>query len=221
HVHAAEADSDQKYNLRHHGKRVIERFDDFGLVNSQSIFAHGVYLNPKEMLLLKERKAALVTNPQSNLNNAVGIADICRMTELGLMVGLGTDAMTVNMLEELRVGLWAQHIKQNNPSVGFMELANTLTVNNPAIANRYFDDVGIIAEGKAADIIMIDYHAPTPLNDNTWLGHLIYGISQAVVDTTICAGKILMWNKQLTIDPDEAEIASAARELASALWDRF
>ncbi len=221
HVHAAEADSDQKYNLRHHGMRVVERFDEYGLINDKSIFAHGVYINPREMLILAEKGAALVTNPQSNLNNAVGIADLIKMNEMGLTVGLGTDAMTVNMLEELRVGLWAQHLKQNNPSVGFMELANTLTVNNPKIANRYFSNVGILREGYAADIILIDYHSPTPLNSDTWLGHLIYGISQAIVDTTICDGKVLMWNKQLLIEPDEPAIALAARELATELWERF
>ncbi|PKN78574.1 MAG: chlorohydrolase [Candidatus Cloacimonetes bacterium HGW-Cloacimonetes-1] len=221
HVHAAEAESDQIFNINHHGKRVIERFEDFGLINDKSIFAHGVYINPKEMLILAKHQAALVTNPQSNLNNAVGIADICKMSELGLLVGLGTDAMTVNMLEELRVGLWAQHWRQTNPSVGFMEIASTLLFNNPRIANRYWGNVGILKEGYAADIIMIDYHAPTPLDANTWIGHVIFGISQAIVDTTICNGNILMWNKQLTIAPDEAEIAAWARELATKLWERF
>ena len=221
HVHAAEADSDQVFNINHHGKRVIERFEDFGLINDKSIFAHGVYINPKEMLILAKHQAALVTNPQSNLNNAVGIADICKMSELGLLVGLGTDAMTVNMLEELRVGLWAQHWRQTNPSAGFMEIASTLLFNNPRIAHRSWGNVGILKEGNAADIIMIDYHAPTPLDANTWIGHVIFGISQAIVDTTICNGNILMWNKQLTIAPDEEEMALWARELATKLWERF
>jgi len=221
HVHAAEAESDQKFNIEQHGMRVVERFEHFGLINDKSIFAHGVHLNAKEILLLAKSGAALVTNPQSNLNNAVGIADIIRMQELGLTVGLGTDAMTTNMLEELRVCLWAQHLKHNNPSCAFMEVANTLTSNNIKIANRYFDRVGQIRPGFQADLVMLDYYPPTPLNDQTWLGHLIFGISQAQVDTTICAGNILMWNKQLTLGIDEEAVASEAREVASKLWERF
>src|SRR5690606_9120397 len=100
--------------------------------NKDTILAHGVHLNGREMMLVADSGAAIVTNPQSNLNNAVGIADVCKMAEFGVTVGLGTDAMTVNMLEELRVGLWAQHLRQNNPSAGFMEIANTLVKNNPA-----------------------------------------------------------------------------------------
>lgn len=222
HIHAAEAESDELYNIQNHGKRVVERLCDFGLVNQDSILAHGVHLNPKEMMLVAEHGAAIVTNPQSNLNNAVGIADVCKMVELGITVGLGTDAMTVNMLEELRVGLWAQHWRQKDPSAGFMELANTLARNNPLIAQKYWGAKhGTIAEGGQADIIFVDYDPHTPLTDETWLGHLIYGISQANVDTTICAGEVLMWNGQLMLDLDEAEVKARSRSLAQALWSRF
>ena len=61
--------------------------------------------------------AWVVHNPQSNLNNAVGIADVVGLVRRGIPVGLGTDAMTVGMLEELRVGLWAQHLRQDEPEL--------------------------------------------------------------------------------------------------------
>jgi putative selenium metabolism protein SsnA len=222
HIHTAEAESDQRYNIEHYGKRVVERLNDFNLINANSILAHGVYLNPKEMMLVAEKGAAIVTNPQSNLNNAVGIADVCKMVELGVTVGLGTDAMTVNMLEELRVGLWAQHLKQNDPSKGFMEIGNTLLKNNPAIAQKYWGDRhGTIAEGANADIIVVDYDPHTPLDANTWMGHVIFGLSQAKVDATICAGNVLMWDGELLLDIDEDAIKVRSRELAAALWERF
>lgn len=222
HIHVAEAESDELYNIQHHGHRVLERLHDFGLINPLSILAHGVHLNAREMMLAAASGAAIVTNPQSNLNNAVGIADLLKMTELGITVGLGTDAMTVNMLEELRVGLWAQHLKQNNPSAAFMEVASTLLFNNPRIAQKYWGPGhGTIAAGGPADLIFVDYDPHTPLDADTWIGHLIFGISQATVNTTICAGKVLMWNGQLMLDLDEAELKARSRSLAKALWDRF
>jgi len=222
HVHTAEAESDEKYNLDHYGKRVVERLNDFHLINEHSILAHGVHLNPREMMLVAETGAAIVTNPQSNLNNAVGIADVCRMTELGIKVGLGTDAMTVNMLEEVRVGIWAQHLRQNDPSKGFMELASALLFNNPLIAQKYWGKGhGTLTEGAAADIIAVDYDPHTPLDENTWIGHVVYGLSQARVDCTICGGRVLMWEGELLLDIDEAEIKAKSRELAAKLWERF
>ncbi|MDD3235562.1 MAG: putative aminohydrolase SsnA [Candidatus Cloacimonetes bacterium] len=222
HIHAAEAESDERFNLDHYGKRVVERLNDFGLINKNSIMVHGVHLNPKEMMIIAEKGAAIVTNPQSNLNNAVGIADVCKMTELGVTVGLGTDAMTVNMLEEVRVGIWAQHCRQNDPSQGFIELANALLQNNPIIAQKYWGAKhGTITEGGAADIIVVDYDPHTPLDENSWIGHVVYGVSQASVSATISAGKVLMWDGELLLDIDEASIKARSRELAAALWKRF
>jgi cytosine/adenosine deaminase-related metal-dependent hydrolase len=175
-----------------------------------------------DMETLARTDTFVAHNPQSNLNNAVGIADVVELVRRGVGVGLGTDAMTVNMLEELRVGLWAQHLRQDDPSCGFLELTNALFVRNPELASQLWAlPIGTLEEGAAADVILVDYHPPTPLDDTTVLGHLVFGLSQATVDTTICGGRILMEGKHLKIDVDEAELAARSRELATALWARF
>jgi len=222
HIHCAEALSDEEHSLKKHGIRVVERLDRFEIVNDRSILAHCVHIDRNEMKIISRRGASVAHNPQSNLNNAVGIADVLNMDKLGIRVLLGTDAMTVNMLEELRVSLWAQHLRQNNPSCAFMEIANTLLKNNPEFASKHFGvRLGEISEGAAADIILIDYLPPTPLNDETATGHIIYGISQEIVDTTMVGGRILMRNKKLCIDIDEDEIYQRARRLSRSLWERF
>jgi putative selenium metabolism protein SsnA len=222
HIHVAEAESDEVYNVKNFGMRVVERLNKFGILGNKTIAAHCVHVNENEMNLLKDTGTIVVHNPQSNLNNAVGIADVVKMANKGILVGLGTDAMTVNMIEEVRVAMWAQHLKQNNPTAGFMEIASTLFFNNAIIANRYWNTpLGKIKEGAAGDIVLIDYNAPTPLDENTVLGHLIFGISQSDVDTTIVNGKVLMENRKLKLDIDEEAIAAKARELTKALWNRF
>ena len=222
HIHTAEAEADEKYNVEHFGRRVMERLNDFNLLNSKSILAHSVYLNARELILAEEKGAAIVTNPQSNLNNAVGIADVCKMKELGVTVGLGTDAMTNNMLEELRIGVWAQHLKQNDPSRGFTEITSALVFNNPIITQKYWGEKhGTIKEGSPADIIVVDYEPYTPLTEANWMGHLVYGISQAKVDVTICQGRILLWEGELLLNLDEQEIIAKAKECAEKLWDRM
>ena len=222
HVHVAEAASDVARNQAEHGLTPVARLHRHGLVGRGSIAAHCVHASSADMDLLAESGAFVAHNPQSNLNNAVGIADVQTLVERGVRVGLGTDAMTVNMLEELRVGLWAQHLRQDNPTCAFMALANALVARNPELATQLWGfPLGTLVEGAAADVILVDYHAPTPLNDATVLGHLIFGISQATVDTTICAGRVLMAGKRLQIGVDEAGLAARSRELATRLWDRF
>jgi putative selenium metabolism protein SsnA len=222
HVHVAEAASDVAINLERHHLTPVARLHAHGLLGPGSIAAHAVHVTDADMDLLASSNTFVAHNPQSNLNNAVGIADVQRLVGRGVTVGLGTDAMTVNMLEEIRVAMWAQHLRQDNPTCAFMEIANTLFTRNPELAARLWGfPLGTLEEGAAADLILVDYHAPTPLNGDTVLGHLIFGLSQATVGTTICAGKVLMEGKQLKIDVDEATLAARSRDLATRLWERF
>jgi putative selenium metabolism protein SsnA len=222
HIHVAEAQSDQDWALRHCGKRVIERLKQFEVLGPRSIAAHCIHITPGEMDLLAETQTAVVHNPQSNLNNAVGIAKIIEMKRRGVLLGLGTDAMTPNMLEELRVALWAQHLGNDNPSVGFSEVTNALFSANAEIAARAFDlRFGEICEGAVGDIAIFDYDPPTPLDDSNLFGHLVFGISQTAADTTIVGGRVLMENRRLALNLDEARVNARARELAQALWKRF
>lgn len=222
HIHVAEAQSDQDWALKHCGKRVVERLKKFEILGPRSIAAHCIHVNQREMDLLAETKTAVVHNPQSNMNNAVGTANVIELMKRGVLVGLGTDAMTTNMLEELRVALWGQHLRAEDPSVGFGEATGALFANNPKIAERIFGlRFGEISEGAAGDIAIFDYDPPTPLESGNVLGHLVFGISQTEADTTIVGGRVLMENKKLALNLDEARVNARARELAKNLWQRM
>jgi putative selenium metabolism protein SsnA len=222
HIHVAEALSDQQHSQKQHRMRVVERLNRFGILGPSSVAAHCVHVNRREMDLLARSGTAVVHNPQSNLNNAVGVADVVALTNRNVLVGLGTDAMTNNMLEELRVGLWAQHLRAQNPSVAFGEIVSALLVNNPKIASRILNlPLGELREGCVGDVALIDYDPPTPLDDSNSFGHIIFGVSQATVDTTIVGGNVLMENRRLKLDLDEPRINARARELAAKLWKRL
>ena len=222
HIHVAEAESDQQYSQQKHRQRVVERLNKFGILGPRSIAAHCVHVNRRELDILSQTQTAVVHNPQSNQNNAVGIADVVAMTKRNVLVGLGTDAMTTNMLEELRAAVWAQHLRAQNPSVGFAEVVSALLFNNPKIAERCFGlPLGELREGGPGDVVVIDYDPPTPLESANSFGHMVFGMSQAAVDTTIVGGRVLMENKRLTLDLDESRINARARELAAKLWKRL
>lgn len=222
HVHVAEAASDVAANRARYGKSSARRLVDLGVLGKGSLAAHAVHCDDADQEALAASGAWVVTNPQSNLNNAVGVADVVSLVRRGVRVGLGTDAMTVGMLEELRVGLWAQHLRQGDPSCGFPELTGALFARNPEIASALWGfPIGTLSEGAAADVVLVDYLPPTPLHDDTVLGHLVFGVSQAAVDTTICGGRVLMHGRKLEIGLDEEALAAESRRLAAALWERF
>ncbi len=221
HIHCAEDLADQNHSMDNHGIRVIERLHRFGVLGPETICAHCIHVNDKEMDLLAETDTIGVHLPQSNLNNAVGVADLVRLGEKGILYGLGTDSMTNNMLEEARVALWAQHLSGSNPSIAFNEVLDALFVNNRKITSRYWDEgIGEIGAGCKADLAILDYAPPTPFNEETFYGHVYFGIAHTSVRTTIAEGRILMRDHQL-VEIDEERIAARARELARDLGERF
>jgi cytosine/adenosine deaminase-related metal-dependent hydrolase len=102
-----------------------------------------------------------------------------------------------------------------------MEAPQLLLQNNAEIAWRQFGlRLGHLAEGLPADLAILDYQPPTPLSEANFLGHLIFGLVDATVDTTVCRGKILMQGKQI-LSMDEERIAARSRALAPKMWKRL
>ena len=221
HIHVAEDASDRNDSLAKYGVPTVNRLPALGVSGEKSIFVHCVHVDEAEMEILADTKTIVVHNPESNMNNAVGVTKVLKMLEKGILVGLGTDGMSSDMLSQMRAAYLLHRLDNLDPRVAFMEAPQLVLQNNAEIAERQFGlRLGEIAEGLPADLAIIDYHPPTPLNENNFLGHLIFGLPDATVDTTVCRGKILMKNKKI-LTLDEEQIAARSRELAPQMWKRL
>lgn len=221
HVHCAESNVDQQKSLEKYGVTVVERLFSHGALGERSAAAHCVHVSQKEVDILKATKTNVVNNPESNMNNAVGSADILTMLRKGINVGLGTDGMSSDMLAQMRCAYLLQRHARQDPRVGFSEASEMLLANNPRIVRRIAGwRVGEISAGALADIILVDYIPPTAFDRNSFLGHLMFGLVDATVDTTICNGKILMEKKKF-LNLDEKTIAEESSQLASEVWKQL
>jgi putative selenium metabolism protein SsnA len=221
HVHVAEDKSDQDDSVAKHGKRVIHRLREAGGLGPQTMAIHGIHIDDAEMDVVRETNTIIVHNPQSNMNNAVGAARVMDMVKRGIRVGLGTDGMTSDMREEVRVALWLRHHEHKDPRVGFVECAEMLLKTNPAIASQFFGKrLGALAVGAPADLIISDHIPFTPIHPGNVLGHVLFGVAAAGVDTTMVDGQVLMRNKELkTLDWEET--CRRAARVSPFTWERF
>lgn len=221
HIHVAEDAADRQDSLERYGVPTIHRLHRLGVTGKKSIFVHCVHIDESEMDILAETGTAVVHNPESNMNNAVGVTPLLPMLRKGVLVGLGTDGMNSDMLAQMRAAYLLHRLANRDPRIGFVEAPTLLLKNNPEIARRQFGlPLGEIAEGRPADLAILDYYPPTPLNEENFFGHLIFGLVDATVDTTVCRGQILMRNKQI-LTMDEERIAARARERAPRMWERL
>lgn len=221
HVHVAEGPADEVDSEKKYGKRILERFREYGILGNKSIAVHCIHLNKREMEILKETDTAVVHNPESNMGNAVGVTPVLKMCEQGLLVGLGTDGYVSDMLQSYKMANALQKHAAEHPNVAWAEIPAMLFENNRVIAERCFDiPLGRLAPGYSADVIISDYAPPTALSDTNINGHLLFGTSGRSITTTVARGKILMEDRKL-VDLDEQEIAAKARELSASAWQRF
>ncbi len=221
HVHTAEGIEDVEDSLEKYGKRVVERWNDYGILHPKSIAVHCVHVDDKEIDILADTKVAVVHNPESNMGNAVGCTPAMKMMERGVNVGLGTDGFTFDMFESWKVGnLIHKHVLQDS-KVAWGEIPTMLFENNARMANLHFDgQVGKLEEGYYADVILVNYNPPTRMDESNLDGHLLFGVSGRHVETTMVNGKFLMIDRELQ-NIDEERIYNRARELSDALWKRF
>ncbi len=221
HVHVAEDAADRNDSVKKYGMPTVNRLNKMGASGEKSLFIHCVHIDDSEMDIIAATKTAVVHNPESNMNNAVGVTKILDMLKKDILVGLGTDGMSSDMLAQMRCAYLLHRLANHDPRVAFMEAPQMLLQNNAEICKRQFGlKLGEIAEGCPADLAILDYQPPTPISDANFLGHLIFGLVDATVDTTVCKGKILMKNKKILV-VDEERIAARSRELAPKMWKRL
>ena len=218
HVHVAEAASDEADSVAKYAKRVVQRFDDHGMLGPETIAAHCVHANPEELELLKDRDTSVVHNPHSNMGNAVGVASVVDMLDRGLRVGLGTDAYTPDILASAQVAkiLASDHLA--DPTVGFGQALQMAFVNNSKICAKFFrKDLGVLKAGAYADLVTLAYHPFTPLNAESAGGHILFGMSGSQVNDTMVNGAWVMRDRDI-ITVDEAAIFARSTERAPRIW---
>jgi len=218
HIHVSEGMNDVYDSLQNYGRRPVQRLQDHGILGPKTILGHCIHVNTAEMDIIKATDTMVVNNPESNMGNAVGISPVLQLYKKGILIGMGTDAYTNDMLESIKVALCSQRHNACLPNVGWCEVTDMLFHNNAKIANRSFEaPLGILAPGAAADVIVMDYKPFTPFSDANIDGHMLFGMTGRQCQTTMINGRLLMRDREF-VGIDEQAINARVLESAKKLW---
>lgn len=207
-IHLAETRGEYEEIEKEYGLSPVKYLNKIGLFNRPVVAAHCVYLDDEDIDIMASNQVGIVYNPASNMKLGSGIAPICKMLDRGIKVGIGSDGVSSNnnldLIEEARLGSYLQKVDQLNPTVmDVHSLLKMLTASGVKVLQ--LNNLGIIAQGNLADIILIDISNNSfyyPHHNN--LSNLLYAGSGRDVDTVIINGKIVMNKKNLlTIDVEK------------------
>ncbi|WP_462279761.1 amidohydrolase family protein [Salinivirga cyanobacteriivorans] len=207
HIHVAEGIYDQTHCSETHGKRVIERLNDHGLLNNtKNLLIHSLHLSEQERELFKESGAWVVENKESNQNNNVGHFN---GQGLGENIMLGTDGMHSDMLQSAKAAFFAGQGVDNIDFPGAYQRFRN--------AHRYLAQNNFTGDGEN-NLVVLDYDGPTALTSENFLGHFIFGLNSNHVQHVISDGKLIVKDKKIQT-VNEAEVLAFTKEQSLRLWD--
>ncbi len=212
HTHLAETKDEENYTLEKYHMRPLEYMESLGWIGSDVWYAHGIHFTDEELKLLADTGTGVAHCPISNMKLSSGIAQIPRMLELGVPVGLAVDGSSSNdgsnLLEEIRVAYLLHRLKWSQGAPSGYDILKIATNGSAKILGR--KELGSISIGQAADFFLIDMNRLELVGAQFDVKSMLSTIGfKGAVDYTVVNGKIVVKGGKLQ-GIDESEIIKKA-----------
>lgn len=211
-MHLCETKFEVETHMKEQGCTPIETMDKLGMFELGTVAAHAVHLTDNDIKIMAKKKVRVAHNPQSNLKLASGVAPVSKLLKAGVLVGIGTDGASSNndldMLEETRTAaILAKGITYDPLTVPAQKAWEMATCDGAKVLG--FKNLGKLAKGQLADIVLWDTHKPYWYPRNNSLSQLVYAAKSTDADTVIVNGKIVVANGKMTMVDEEKIYAEA------------
>lgn len=195
-------------------------FDSLGIYDFGGGGYHCVHMTDEDLAIIKNRGVSVVTNPGSNTKLASGIARIADMLSRGINVAIGTDGPASNncldMFREMFLVTGLAKLKKEDASAVEANVVLKMATVNGTKA-MCLSDCDCLAEGKLADLIMIDLHQPNMQPINSITKNIVYSGSKTNVKLTMINGRILYENGEFFVGEDPEAIYAKANEIINRM----
>ncbi len=185
----------ERFNVEVPNRSIYMYLDDLGVVSNRLVAAHSIHMNEYDYEVVSKRGAHVIHNPVANLKLGMGVANVPKMLDKGINVGLGTDGPasnnTLDMFETMKINaLLHKGVNRDPTLVSARESFKMATINN-ALALGYHD-LGLLKEGYLADILIMDYKRPNTIPLYNVYSHLVYAVRPENIDTVIVNGEVVV-----------------------------
>ena len=193
-THISETRSEHDGCIERHGASPAQYFESIGMWEYGGGGFHGVWFDQADRAVFQRNGLWMVSCPCSNAKLASGIAPIKEYLQEGVNLALGTDgAASNNALDpfrEMYLGTVLQKLRtMDAAAIPAAAMLKAATVGSARAMGLH--DCDVLAEGKQADLILIDLHAANLQPLHHIPESLVLSGDRSNVKMTMCAGKIL------------------------------
>ena len=219
-THLSETKAEVEGCRERYGMTPVAFLDSLGMFDYGGGGYHCVHVTEEDIAIMKKRGMYAVSNPGSNTKLASGIAPITQFLKAGVPVALGTDGPASNncldMFREMFLVTGLAKLKEEDAAaVDAMDVLKMATVNGAHAMG--LGEADVIAEGKLADLIMIDLKTPNMQPLNNIAKNIVYSGSKINVKMTMIGGRILYENGSFLIDEKPEDICEKANEIIAGI----
>lgn len=174
------------------GRSIIQYLDDLGILDSNTLMAHAIWISDQDIEIIRRRSARVVHCPESNMKLASGIAKVPRLIEAGIAVGLGTDGCASNndhdLFAEMDMAAKLHKVACLDPCVMDARTCLKMATIEGARAIGLDRSIGSLEKGKKADLILVDMTRPhmVPMYDP--YSSLVYSAKSSDVSLVMVDG---------------------------------
>jgi 5-methylthioadenosine/S-adenosylhomocysteine deaminase len=220
HMHLVETAYQKAYAQRRTGTTAARYLEHLGLLAPQMTLGHGVWMTEEDIQHVAATGTMICHNASSNLRLRSGVAPLNRWTACGVRVAMGLDEAGINddrdMWQEMRLVLRLHRVPGMDDMVPTAPQVFQMATENGAQTTGFADSIGILAPGKAADLVLMNWRQiayPYLERDTPVVDAVVHRAKTAGVDTVLVAGEPVLRDGQFTrVNKDEA-----LAELAAAL----
>jgi cytosine/adenosine deaminase-related metal-dependent hydrolase len=217
HTHAAENRNEMEAVRKRCKMDNVEFFESISVLQANTCLAHCIWLNEREVHLLRDRKTKVAHCPSSNLKLGSGVARVPELLAKGISVSLGADGApcnnTLDMFQEMKLAALIQKPTHGPGAMNAQTVFEMATLGGAA-ALGLEREVGSIEAGKKADIVLLDLaQVWNPYGSSDIYSTIVYSGSPDNVHSVLVDGRWLYRNREyLTLD-ESTVIVKAQDEL--------
>jgi len=194
---------------------------EVGIATPRTVIAHGVHIDEAELAILRESGSAVTHCPSSNLKLGSGVADVVRLRQAHVTVGIGADgAACNNELDGFAEVRLATLLARTLRGQGALTAADALVMatRDGARALHLEEEIGTLAVGRRADIVVIDGERLAGPGGDPVARVVFGGGSRGVRDVLVDGTFRVRHGAPLLFDP--TEVRAKAAEVLPALLQR-
>jgi 5-methylthioadenosine/S-adenosylhomocysteine deaminase len=221
-MHIAEAPFESEISRAKHGGSPVSYLERIGLLGSDVVGAHCVWVDAADIAALVRRGVGAVHNPSSNMKLASGVMPVVDMLAAGVPVGLATDSAASNnnqdLFQEMNIAAKLQKVTRMDPrALPARQVVEMATIGG-ARALHMDKKIGSLEAGKQADVVVIGTGATHSTPMYNVYSQLVYALNAHDVLTVVIAGKVVM-EVRVMMTMDKPAILAKAHEYQRKVAD--